>query len=151
MKIRSFLFAASAVVALAGSLCAQGVTPGTGYVETFKPSASDSVEARQARTAARLGRRLVTGETQLLRSFAGLYQEVWQNADGLTPQQVCDALGNKAGNLFVIAGTMANALSGIDPAGLGSMVGMPPGYAATMHPDGTVTLVFVAPSPSPAP
>ena len=61
---------------------------------------------------------MVTGETLLLHSFAASYQEVWQNPDGLTPPQVCAALGNKAASLFVVAGTMANALYAIDPAGL---------------------------------
>lgn len=151
MKKLSFLCVVSTAFVGIGKLCAQEASPVTGYVEAFRPSAGDSVAARQARTAARLSQRLVNGEAQLLRSFAGLYQDVWHNADGLTPQQVCDALGPKAGNLFVIAGTMANSLYGIDPAGLGRMVAMPPGYAATIHADGTVTLAFTAPTPTPAP
>ena len=153
MKIRSFVFTASFLLAAAGGVHAQSPGPTPGYVGVFKPSENDSLQARQARTAGRLSRHMVSGETQLLHSFAGMYQEVWQNADGLTPQQVCDALGTKAGSLFVIAGTMANALYTIDPAGVGTMVGVPAGYAVTIHADGTVTLQFSAPgagvSPSP--
>ena len=157
MKPSFFFCTATLVLAAANNGRSQGPAPmpnpvaTTGYVETFKASPADSLEVRQARTAARLGRRLVNGETQLLHSFAALYQEVWQNADGLTPQQVCDALGTKAANLFVVAGTMSNALYTIDPAGLGTMVSVPPGYAATLHADGTVTLVFTAPAASPLP
>ena len=105
---------------------------------------------RQARTAARLSQRLVGGESQLLSNFRALYNEVWHNADGLTPQQVCDALGSRAANLFIIAGTMANALYQIDPAGLGAMVDVPAGYTATINADGTVTLTYTAP-PRPTP
>ncbi len=150
MKTRSFILAASLVLAGAGTIHAQVSNPVPGYVEAFKPSNNDAVGARQARTAARLSRHMVSGETQLLRSFAGLYQEVWQNADGLTPQQVCDALGTKAGNLFVIAGTMANALYTIDPAGVGAMVNVPSGYTATINADGTVTVRLAAPTPTPS-
>ena len=155
MKIRPLLFAvplalAAPVVGRAQS-AESSPSPAPGYVDAFKASATDSLEVRQARTATRLGRRMVTGETQLLRSFAALYQEVWRNPDGLTPPQVCDALGNKAASLFVVAGTMANALYTIDPAGLGAMINVPPGYSVTPHDDGTVTLAYTAPAANPTP
>lgn len=123
-----------------------------GYVTAFKVTASAPLADRQARTSTRLGQRMVSGETQLLTNFRALYNEVWHNADGLTPQQVCDALGTKAADLFVIAGTMAGALYNIDPAGIGTMVNVPAGYAATPHADGTVTITYTAPaaaSPTP--
>ena len=157
MKIRSLLLSTSLVLAASSAGRAQAAeptpVPPAGYVDAFKASATDSLEIRQARTATRLGRRMVTGETLLLRAFAALYQEVWQNPDGLTPQQVCASLGNKAASLFVVAGTMANALHTIDPAGLGAMVNVPPGYTVSVHDDGTVTLAYTAPaiSPTPAP
>ena len=113
-----------------------------GYVAAFRTGASAPMAERQARTSARLSQRMVSGESQLLANFRALYNDVWRNADGLTPQQVCDALGTRAGSLFVIAGTMSNALYQIDPTGLGAMVNVPAGYAATIHPDGTVTLTF---------
>ena len=150
MKHPLLLCTATLALAAANHGYAQSAGPTPGYVEIFRASPADSLEVRQARTAARLDRRMVYGETQLLRSFAALYQEVWQNADGLTPEQVCNALGTRAGSLFVVAGTMANALHTIDPAGLGSMVTAPPGYAATIHADGTVTLVFTAPAATPS-
>ena len=73
-------------------------------------------------------------------------------AAGLTPQQVCDALGSpKASNLFVIAGYMQLSLYQIDPAGLGSMVSVPAGYTATINADGTVTITYSAPAATPTP
>ena len=151
MKSRFLLFNAALLLASASHGQAQTPAATPGYVETFKASPTDSLETRQARTATRLSRRMINGETQLLRSFSALYQEVWQNPDGLTPQQVCDALGSRAASLFVVAGTMSNALYTIDPAGLGTMVNMPTGYTVTLHADGTATLVFTAPVASPAP
>ena len=155
MKIHPLLLAASLVLAALSSGLAQSTEPTplppAGYVDAFKASATDSLEVRQARTATRLGRRMVTGETLLLHSFAASYQEVWQNPDGLTPPQVCAALGNKAASLFVVAGTMANALYAIDPAGLGPMINVPAGYTVSLHDDGTVTLAYTAPAASPTP
>ena len=126
-------------------------TPTPGYVAAFQPSATQPLADRTARTATRLSTRLTVGEAQLLQNFRGLYNEVWHNPDGLTPQQACDALGSRASNLFVIAGTMANALYQIDPVGLGAMVSVPAGYAATINPDGTVTITYTAPAATPTP
>ena len=126
-------------------------TPTPGYVAVFQTTAASPLTDREARTATRLSTRLTTGEAQLLQNFRSLYNEVWHNADGLSPQQVCDALGSKASNLFVIAGTMANALYQIDPAGLGTMVRVPAGYAATVNADGTVTITYTAPAATPTP
>ena len=123
----------------------------TGYVDAFRVTASTPLADRQGRTSARLSQRMVVGEAQLLTNYRALYNEVWHNADGLTPQQVCDALGARASNLFVIAGTMANALYAIDPAGLGAMVSVPAGHTATINVDGTVTITTAAPSPTPTP
>ena len=116
-----------------------------GYVAAFRAGTDAPLAERQARASARLGQRMVGGEAQLLANFRALYNEVWHNAEGLTPQQVCDALGTRAGSLFVIAGTMANALYQIDPVGLGAMINVPAGYTATIHADGTVTLTYAAP------
>ncbi len=116
-----------------------------GYVDAFRVTAAAPLADRQARTVSRLGQRMVIGETQLLMNFRTLYTEVWHNPDGLTPPQVCDALGAKAASLFVIAGTMANALYQIDPAGIGAMVNVPAGWKSTINADGTVTLTYTAP------
>ena len=160
MKTRSILTAAILFVA-ALPLRAQtptpaasptaAATPAPGYVAAFQTTATSSLADRQARTATRLSQRLTNGNAQLLMNFRSVYNEVWKNPDGLTPQQVSDALGTKADNLFVIAGTMANALYQIDPAGLGSMVGPPAGYTITGNADGTVTITLAAPAATPTP
>ena len=159
MKTPALLLTTTTLFAAALPLRAQTATPAPspnptptpGYVAAFQPSATQPLADREARTSARLSTRLTVGEAQLLQNFRGLYNEVWHNADGLTPQQVCDALGNKAGNLFIIAGTMANALSQIDPAGLGAMVSVPAGYTAAINADGTVTITHAAPAATPTP
>ena len=151
MKTRHLLAPALCLFAVAAR--AQTPTPAptpAGYVDAFKITAAAPLADRETRTAARLGQRMIGGEAQLLTNFRALYNEVWHNADGLTPQQVCDALGARAASLFVIAGTMANALYQIDPAGVGTMVNVPAGYTAAINADGTVTLTFAA-TPTPAP
>ena len=160
MKIRSILTAAVLLAAVL-PLRAQTATPTPaptaaptatpGYVAAFQTTAASPLAQRQAHTATVLPTRLTTSEAQLLQSFRALYGEVWKNPDGLTPQQVCDALGTKADNLFVIAGTLVNALSQIDPAGLGAMVNLPTGYTVTGNADGTVTVSFAAPAATPTP
>lgn len=156
MKTSALLLTTTAaLVAAVPPLRAQTATPTPpptpGYVAAFQPSATQPLADREARTATRLSTRLTVGEAQLLQNFRGLYNEVWHNPDGLTPQQVCDALGSKASNLFVIAGTMANALYQIDPVGLGAMVSVPAGYAASINADGTVAITHPAPAATPKP
>ena len=158
MKTRSTLLTSAFLLTATLPLRAQTSTPtptptpAPGYVATFQTTAASPLADRQARTAARLSTRLTVGEAQLLQNFHDLYNDVWHNADGLTPQQVCDALGSKAANLFVIAGTMANALYQIDPAGLGSMASVPAGYTAASNADGTVTITYTTPAtPTPTP
>ncbi len=159
MKLPSHLSLAAAAALLAvAPVASRAQSPGpaptstpTGYVDAFRAVADAPLAERQARASARLSQRMVGGEAQLLANFRALYNDVWHNVDGLTPQQVCDALGTRAGSLFVIAGTMSNALYQIDPAGLGAMVNVPAGYAATIHADGTVTLTYTPPSATPAP
>lgn len=157
MKTPAPFLAVALLLAVPRPGCAQAPTPGPtpaaapGYVETFRGSTADGTALREARTAARVSQRLVNGEAQLLRSYTALYHEIWQNPDGLTPQQACDSLGTKAGDLFAVAGIMANALSTIDPAGLGTMATPPLGYTVATNPDGTVTVTSTKPTPSPAP
>ena len=162
MKTRLLLVTTltTASILFAPPVHAQTATPTptatpTGYVDAFRVTPSAPLAERQSRTATRLGQRMVAGEAQLLMNFRALYNEVWQNADGLTPQQVCDALGNRASALFIIAGTMANALYQIDPAGLGTMIGPPTGWTSSINADGTVTLTHGggagSPTPTPTP
>ena len=159
MKTKRLLATATTLLAAALPLRAQtptptptvSPTPTPGYVAAFQTTASSPLADRQAHTATLLSSRMLVGEAQLLQNFRSLYNAVWHNADGLTPQQVCDALGTKAANLFIIAGTMANALYQIDPVGLGAMVSVPAGYTAAINADGTVTITYTAPAATPTP
>lgn len=40
---------------------------------------------------------------------------LWRNPNGLTPQQVCNAFGTKASELFMLAGMLANLLNTVAP------------------------------------
>ena len=159
MNARTILLTAALLLAAARSLPAQtptptptaSPTPTPGYVAAFQTTSASPLADRQAHTATVLSTRLTVGEAQLLQNFRALYNGVWHNADGLSPQQVCDALGTRASNLFVIAGTMANAIYQIDPVGLGAMVSVPAGCTATINANGTVMITSPAPAATPTP
>lgn len=73
---------------------------------------------------------------RLVRDFGTLFQQVWNNQNGLTPQQIFDAFGTDAVQLFVIAGTIQDAVNHIQPSTLN---GTPP-LPYVIHQDGTVTV-----------
>lgn len=126
-------------------------TPAPGYVAAFQITAASPLAVRQAQAATLLSQRMVVGSAQLLQNFQTEYKGVWNNPLGLTPQQVCDALGTKAGNLFIIAGYTQLMLSHVNPTGIGTMVSVPAGYAATINADNTVTITYTAPAATPTP
>lgn len=69
-------------------------------------------------------------------SFTRIFNIVWNNRNGLTPQQVCDALATDAGSLFALAGGLQAV---INTAQAGSLTLTPP-KAVTVNSDGTVTI-----------
>ena len=76
----------------------------------------------------------------LLSRMIGTYEiimsSVWNNSDGLTPQQVLDGFGNNAGELFQLAGLCANTIITAAP---GTTLSQPT-KTFTINPDGTVTV-----------
>ncbi len=74
----------------------------------------------------------------LLSSFKSSFASVWSNPN-LTPQQVMDAFGTDAAQLFVLAGATVTMLNTILPGTLALADYMPP-YSYTVNQDGTVTI-----------
>ena len=71
----------------------------------------------------------------LLRTFNDQFNSVWNNKD-LTPQQVMDAFGTHASQLFINAQATETFLNTITP---GTITFTPP-YHYTIHEDGNVTV-----------
>lgn len=74
--------------------------------------------------------------TQNVTGFVRCYNTIWSNSNGLTPQEVCDALGTDAGNLFTLAGSLQAVVNAAQPGALPQA----PLKAVTINSDGTVTL-----------
>lgn len=76
---------------------------------------------------------------QMLKGTAmSLAQIVWANPEGLTPQEVLDAVGHDAAALFQVSSLVSQILAiatGEAPAAV-----MPPGWTYTINPDGTVAV-----------
>lgn len=68
-------------------------------------------------------------------NFTRIFALVWDNND-LTPQQVMDALGTDAAQLFQIASAMQTAVNSIQPDSLPQS----PPKSVTANDDGTVTI-----------
>jgi len=65
-----------------------------------------------------------------------LMQKVWENPQGLTPQEVFDSLGANAGELFSLATLLVTTVNTAKP---GTLVDAHP-YNYTINGDGTVTV-----------
>jgi len=69
-------------------------------------------------------------------NFTKVYNLVWANPNGLTPTQVCAALGTDAGALFSLAGSLQAVINAAHP---GALPQVPP-VTVTVNTDGSVTL-----------
>lgn len=89
----------------------------------------------QAQTQAYILRQMNMSFESLVDTFTTLFNMVWDNPT-LTPQQVFDAFGANASQLFVISSTIKTAVNTITP---GTLNQTPP-TAYTINNDGTVTV-----------
>jgi len=69
-------------------------------------------------------------------NFTRIFQMVWNNRNGLTPQQVCDALGTDAGALFTLAGGLQAVINTAKPDSLT----LTPPKSVSIGSDGNVTI-----------
>jgi hypothetical protein len=79
------------------------------------------------------------GAASLTRLLTLLGNVVWHNADGLTPQQACDALGADAGTMFQAAALVLQLSALVSPPD--PPANPTPAWATvTINPDKTVTI-----------
>ena len=82
--------------------------------------------------------------TQLCRMQKEGINMVWDNPSGLTPQEVCDAIEDKASVLFTIHGALTKGIIAIATAtGITPDISLP-AKAFTKNDDGTVTVLDTA-------
>jgi len=115
----------------------------------LQPSTDTSLAGKQERASKRVVMLAQSGYSQLARMQKQGIDLVWHNSEGLTPQQVCDALGTKAGKIFAIHAALTDALIAAQTAdGVPVDVALPTN-AFTVNPNGTVTILttpYVPPS-----
>ena len=96
----------------------------------------DDIEIKQTRTAYIINTKLKETFNNLLNTYNDLYKLMWNNDDGLTPQQVCDALGNKVAEFMLLANLCVYIINAAKPNSLDPI----PPLQIVRNEDGTVTL-----------
>ena len=100
-----------------------------------------TLEQKQAAVAGAIKRTAAANYQQLVRIQKEGIRTVWNNPQGLTPQQVCDALGADAVKVFDIHGILTDAIvqiAGRD--GVAPDVALPK-KTFTRNQDGTITIL----------
>lgn len=95
----------------------------------------DTLSGKKARARDVLARGIFSNFSAQKAHYNYLQSIIWDNPNGLTPQQVMDALGTDAGQVLTIA---AAARTFINSLSANAVVGPPLEY--TINVDGTVTI-----------
>lgn len=112
------------------------------------PSTSPtSLEEKQEQLRSDVSRRVDVLYLQMKGTFNQLYDLIWNNPSGLTPQESVDAFGPQAIRLFQLAGLMQDTLNTAKPNSVTQVTPMAP----TFNADGTVTLAPRDPGPTDPP
>lgn len=91
---------------------------------------------KQERTKVRIARKSYETYQGLIGSYTDIREMVWNNQQGLTPQQVFDALGTDAAEMFQLSGLLVQTVNAVKPDTLSAA--QP--YEFTVNDDGTVTV-----------
>ncbi len=77
-------------------------------------NADDSLAFKKERAAKNIIGSVQTTHNALLNTQKNVFRAVWNNQQGLTPQQVLDALGSKASELFLVGGKTVDFLLSLE-------------------------------------
>jgi len=91
---------------------------------------------KQTRVKKQISRKTFETLQGLIGSYNDIRQMVWNNRQGLTPQEVFDALGTNGAELFQLSGLLVTTVNTAKPDTLDAA--QP--YEFTINPDGTVTV-----------
>lgn len=114
------------------------------------PPTTPTTQDLQVRAKLKVTRVVDAANLQLYRSYNVAMDTVWRNPDGLTPQQVLDAFGTDAAELFTFAATARNTVNTATPGTIGDdpdaakyTISFP--TDANSQPLGTVTVTAITP------
>ena len=105
-----------------------------GLLDTIQPAPTK--EELQKACAQYIRGNTFMGVQNLCQVFTDLWERLWSNPDGLTPQEVCDSLGKDASQLFQLAQEVQTMISALNPGA----IPMVAPYKYTINPDGSVTI-----------
>ena len=109
------------------SIIDQGENPGTQEL---------TLEQKQERLKKQVARKSYETFQAMVGNYSEIKRMMWQNQQGLTPQQAFDALGTNAAELFQLSSVLVQAVNSVKPNTLDPA--QP--YEFTVNEDGTVTV-----------
>jgi len=95
-----------------------------------------TIEQKQELVTAQIEQQAFKAHSTLVKTYQDLYDRVWENRLGLTPQQVFDGLGTQGVELFKLSHLLVTIVNSAQP---GTIKLIQP-YEYTINPDGTVTV-----------
>src|SRR3954466_14335177 len=115
----------------------------------FAPlNASSPLADRQMKTRLDMAAAISQQRQALTAFFVNQRRQVWKNPLGLTPQEVCDAMGTEAATAFALMAALEQLLTsamqaaGMDDKIIASTLGAikPANVKTVANPDGTMTI-----------
>lgn len=95
-----------------------------------------SLELTKLKSAESMKIRLAMSFKRLVDDFQNTFSDVWNNSEGLSPQEVFDSFGTDAAELFQLADTVGKAIETLQPGSITTKAPM----KYEINKDGTVTV-----------
>lgn len=99
----------------------------------------DSLEGKKSSTSAQISKQITATLRSLIGQSKGISEQVFNNPLGLTPQQVCDAMGTDAAKVLAAGQAAADMVNALRPNTMAIQI--PQGISVQPNQDGTVTIV----------
>lgn len=96
----------------------------------------DTIQGKQDKLRDTLSAHLTNQFRSIQGTFESARSLIWENNDGLTPQQAFDAFGNEAGKLIQASLACSTLINTLFP----NTVDVNPPHPVTVNQDGTVTV-----------
>lgn len=95
-----------------------------------------TTDAKQQIAAQTIVTQLNTMLSKITTGYSAIFDRVWNDPNGLTPQQVCDALATNAGQLFLLASSLKTLVN----SAKSNAITLTEPNQFTIDQDGTVTI-----------
>lgn len=99
----------------------------------------NTLEGKKKATAAQISKQITATLRSLIGQSKGISEQVFNNDQGLTPQQVCDAMGTDAAKVLAAGQAAADLVNALRPNTMAIQI--PEGISIQPNQDGTVTII----------